>query len=153
MRISDWSSDVCSSDLYLGAGGGGDKGFGVGIALVDLKIEDRRKAEPRHIGDQQPRRGLADRREGEGGRNRHHQDEDDEIERGCHLMLAEEERRPGEIGDQLNEEEQQRETAPLRAACMEDHRERSEESRVGEEGVRTRRYRWSAELYKKTTKI
>src|SRR3546814_7672431 len=106
MRISDWSSDVCSSDLmpftilarsskkrfslcmsiflsrgssprlslapspYLGAGGGGDKGFGVGIALIDLEIEDRRKAEPRHIGDQQPRRGFADRREGEGGRGR-----------------------------------------------------------------------------------
>src|SRR3546814_11714181 len=127
---------------YRGAGGGGDKGFGVGIALVDLKIEDRRKAEPRHIGDEQPRRGLADRREGEGGRNRHHQDEDDEIERGCHLMLAEEERRPGEIGDQLKEEEQQRETAPLRAACMEDHRERQAEADMedrteGDENQRT----------------
>src|SRR3546814_19903363 len=98
---------------YLGAGGGGDKGFGVGIALIDLEIEDRGEAQPGHVGDEQPRRGLADRREGEGGRNRHHQDEDDEIERGCHLMLAEEERRPGEIGDQLNEEEQQREPAPL----------------------------------------
>src|SRR3546814_9794907 len=82
---------------YRGAGGGGDKGFGVGIALVDLKIEDRRKAEPRHIGDQQPRRGLADRREGEGGRDRPHQDEDAEVKRGRHLMLAEEERRPGEV--------------------------------------------------------
>src|SRR3546814_5861501 len=127
MRISEWSSDVCSSDLrspswrsrrksgfraacpysfvgdvpmlslapspYLGAGGGGDKGFGVGIALVDLKIEDRRKAEPDHIGDEQPRRGLADRRKGEGGRDRHHQDEDDEVKRGRHLMLAEEDRK------------------------------------------------------------
>src|SRR3546814_18617843 len=74
---------------YLGAGGGGDKGFGVGIALVDLKIEDRRKAEPRHTGDQQPRRGLADRREGEGGRDRHHPDEADEVKRGRHLILAE----------------------------------------------------------------
>src|SRR3546814_19301251 len=97
MRISDWSSDVCSSDLmpftilarsskkrfslcmsiflsrgssprlslapspYLGAGGGGDKGFGVGIALIDLEIEDRGEAQPGHVGDEQPRRGLADR--------------------------------------------------------------------------------------------
>src|SRR3546814_17446722 len=115
-----------SPSPYLGAGGGGDKGFGVGIALVDLKIEDRRKAEPRHIGDQQPRRGLADRREGEGGRDRHHQDEDDEVKRGRHLMLAEEERRPGEVGDQ-----------------------RSEARRVGKECVSTCKSRWSRSNEKK----
>src|SRR3546814_9480236 len=82
MRISDWSSDVCSSDL------------------------------------------------GEGGRDRHHQDEDDEVKRGRHLMLAEEERRPGEVGDQLDEEEQQRKAAPFRAARVEDHREREAEADI-----------------------
>src|SRR3546814_15025036 len=61
MRISDWSSDVCSSDL---------------------------------------------------------------------LMPSEEERRPGEIRGELDEEEQQCEPAPLRAARMEDHREREAQADI-----------------------
>src|SRR3546814_15395225 len=30
MRISDWSSDVCSSDLYTGTGGSTDRQFTLG---------------------------------------------------------------------------------------------------------------------------
>src|SRR3546814_13594549 len=74
MRISDWSSDVCSSDL--------------------------------------------------------HQHEDDQEERARHLMPSEEERRPGEIRGELDEEEQQCEPAPLRAARMEDHREREAQADI-----------------------
>src|SRR3546814_1436209 len=43
MRISDWSSDVCSSDLFLdedfrgaGAGGDADRGNAVELAPVDI---------------------------------------------------------------------------------------------------------------------
>src|SRR3546814_18022364 len=43
-------------------------------------------------------------------------------------MLAEEERRPGEIGDELNEKEQQRKAAPIGAARVKDHREREAEA-------------------------
>src|SRR3546814_10910991 len=36
MRISDWSSDVCSSDLIWGGGGGGIAGaFGVAAAAIE----------------------------------------------------------------------------------------------------------------------
>src|SRR3546814_8694889 len=45
-------------------------------------------------------------------------------------MLAEEERRPGEIGDELNEKEQQRKAAPLGAARVKDHREREAEADI-----------------------
>src|SRR3546814_4192597 len=74
MRISDWSSDVCSSDLILARFGDGQ------IALVAPEIEDRqadRRAEaPRHavvaeqIVERQRRKaeiaGQRDRREESG---------------------------------------------------------------------------------------
>src|SRR3546814_3705007 len=61
MRISDWSSDVCSSDLRDHVGGEGD-GFGVKIAARERLVrigEDQRIV--RHaIGlDRQRRAGLA----------------------------------------------------------------------------------------------
>src|SRR3546814_7831874 len=36
MRISDWSSDVCSSDLAIGAIGGGIRGYELGVVAGAL---------------------------------------------------------------------------------------------------------------------
>src|SRR3546814_14367702 len=36
MRISDWSSDVCSSDLHLAAGAGGGRNFAAGAAGIGV---------------------------------------------------------------------------------------------------------------------
>src|SRR3546814_12712826 len=71
-------------------------------------------------------------------RDRHHQHEDDQEERARHLMPSEEERRPGEIRGELDEEEQQCEPAPLRAARMEDHREREAQAEIGRASCRER---------------
>src|SRR3546814_1844691 len=57
MRISDWSSDVCSSDLYQGHGGIDVKGFGQIVERPLLKgryrtvqIGKRRHDDDRQIG-------------------------------------------------------------------------------------------------------
>src|SRR3546814_20463266 len=65
-------------------------------------------------------------------------------------MPSEEERRPGEIRGELDEEELQCEPAPLRAARMEDHREREAQADIkdgpGErEDPAGRHDRWQAE--------
>src|SRR5690606_482320 len=73
-----------------------------------------------------------DRRKGEGGRDRHHQDEDDQIESGRNLVRAKEERRPDKIRGKLDEEKQQRKAAPLRAARMQHHRKREAKANVEE---------------------
>src|SRR3546814_5885062 len=46
MRISDWSSDVCSSDLILGAGGDGRNGLLAGLidAAGELAVDGVRPA-------------------------------------------------------------------------------------------------------------
>src|SRR3546814_20668489 len=42
MRISDWSSDVCSSDLGTQAGAAGDPARGVHGDLFDRRVDHRR---------------------------------------------------------------------------------------------------------------
>src|SRR3546814_15215406 len=61
MRISDWSSDVCSSDLRAGdkgRGDGGDAGGAARTARANERARRGRGADP--AGDGQPR--LAQRR-------------------------------------------------------------------------------------------
>src|SRR3546814_5178669 len=51
MRISDWSSDVCSSDLARALGGAGFQRTAFGAPIADAAIEDRRIVEaemPQH---------------------------------------------------------------------------------------------------------
>src|SRR3546814_6118871 len=89
MRISDWSSDVCSSDLV-------EEEDAPGQAGEDVVTEEALQpdAQPTQIGRQSPRRPL--------GGNRRTLD-----------------------------------------PCFHDHRQRSEERRVGQECVSTCRSRWS----------
>src|SRR3546814_8073617 len=47
MRMSDWSSDVCSSDRRIGADHGGDVIFGQSLALLD--IEDDKAFQERNL--------------------------------------------------------------------------------------------------------
>src|SRR3546814_20796657 len=84
MRISDWSSDVCSSDLVDGLGAAADPAFEVGaIVAGQRRCHVRRRGRivaqvedllaERGIGDAQPaRRIAADRRteERRGGNER-----------------------------------------------------------------------------------
>src|SRR3546814_13324524 len=55
MRISDWSSDVCSSDLNR------DAALALFRSLVDIGIVDARRAAgfSQHLGDGRGQRGLA----------------------------------------------------------------------------------------------
>src|SRR3546814_1867420 len=102
MRISDWSSDVCSSDL-----GGAPSA----ARLRQLRL--RRRADPHLRGDQRPERRLAPYGGGAG--------------RLLRRRRAPRARRAGQ----------------LPAARLAEVQPRSEERRVGKEGVSTCRSRWS----------
>src|SRR3546814_19768658 len=97
MRISDWSSDVCSSDLYQGHGGIDVKGFGqiverpllkgryrtvqtgkrrhdddrkIGVALLDaMQMTQAVLAGHAHVRPQYLRRGAVQGLERPGGRS------------------------------------------------------------------------------------
>src|SRR3546814_2514430 len=70
MRISDWSSDVCSSDLVgileagaLGVGAVEDRAEEVGVAEVGAHQDRARQIRARHLGAAQP--GALQREAGE----------------------------------------------------------------------------------------
>src|SRR3546814_12971323 len=100
MRISDWSSDVCSSDLVL---------------LLDA---ERDRSADHHLGQL----GLAGRRVG-----------------GADQLAAADHADP--VADRLD-----------LAQLVGDEDDRSEERRVGTEGVSTCSARWSPEHEKKNTR-
>src|SRR3546814_1593084 len=56
MRISDWSSDVCSSDLQ-GFGADEDE---IALGRARQRVGERRTAPRRHAGHGVPQRGAAD---------------------------------------------------------------------------------------------
>src|SRR3546814_20055994 len=124
MRISDWSSDVCSSDLGCEAGGG------------KPLLEGERELEQTPVGPVDADRALASAREhGAGaaevdhgdGRLGEHEPEDQHLAVGGDRAVCPE---VGLLGQILEE--------------------RSEERRVGTECVSTCRYRWWPFHYIKT---
>src|SRR3546814_1495073 len=112
MRISDWSSDVCSSDLSISTGR---------IKLDDTPVEHGRKAQPCEIGHHRPCRQLADSAEGERREQREHENRDDQPERRLDPVRGKEQRRPDQIERELNTEQGERSRATVRAARSEEH--------------------------------
>src|SRR3546814_12237546 len=121
MRISDWSSDVCSSDLallpialaaiaiYPKARDVASDGVGIVGALVDVVDERREHAGPRLVGGKAVAVDIIG------------------VDPGGNRRISAESDRMPVLGTQ---------TAVLRPP-------RSEERRVGKECVSTCRYRWS----------
>src|SRR3546814_13103735 len=106
MRISDWSSDVCSSDLDLASAS-------AGVRAAEIEIESRRSRVAELQRQLQRQRQLYTRK----------------------LVSR-------ESFEQLANETELAQIA-VRAAVQALHQQRSEERRVGQEGVSTCSLRWS----------
>src|SRR3546814_13456394 len=133
MRISDWSSDVCSSDL-LGANGAKvpDHAFEELQSLVEevartFQLDPARlkRAAPEPVDERVADRFLLEQERTEKSRNRQ------QIERVRRIVAHELKMRVGA-----------RQLAPGAMRLMLSGFGRSEERRVGKEGVSTVRYRW-----------
>src|SRR3546814_14885847 len=121
MRISDWSSDVCSSDLLLRPGG--EVRMVVGVVADLVPVRDDPLQQPRML-----QRVFADDEES-GGRARALQ----------HLQYL---RRPFRIRPVVEGQGQHPAVLPACALHLIRRWQRSEERRVGKGWVNTGRSRW-----------
>src|SRR3546814_12674710 len=137
MRISDWSSDVCSSDLRDRSRSGGERIVDkvdpalIAIIILALQADAHRRSEQLVAAiliGKQVRFGPLEAEVQRVGRH----------DRRQHRLIG------GHGIAGIDE--------PLRDAARNRRRDRSEERRVGKEGVSTCRPRWSPYLYKKNKK-
>src|SRR3546814_16335155 len=128
MRISDWSSDVCSSDLVPGEYRAARRGFGAVVEPAFDADEDPRDAQPVDEAQRRPQGGMLEQRVGKRAR-RQQRDEGGE---GADMADA----APDLARAQRSDDESPDIGGRNQAA-------RTEERRVGKEGVRTCRSRWS----------
>src|SRR3546814_17170802 len=136
MRISDWSSDVCSSDLF-----GKQQRDLIGRGGDAHRKTSERPVTARHARHAEPARPGRDHRQ------RDH---------GIALALDHDRSRRAAIGRQRGgiplEAQETVRFNRLRRDRIDQPRQRAEERRVGKEGVSTGRSRWSPYTKKKKKK-
>src|SRR3546814_14621131 len=132
--MSDWSSDVCSSDLDYPAGAGG----GARHLAATADRAGRAEADPRR---RRPGDGAADRADRDGG------------DAGRHDAARWDAARCRAAADYRGRGRRLRRGTAAETAGRAPAGPRSEERRVGKECVSTWRYRWPPYHTKKTSRL